>query len=513
MDGAPSQVSLDLFGIKYGVALLQTLLPESLRDWQFPRFDRFATRVYGHKPNALEWVKLYIDLAVYSVEMGLAGATDQDSTPAGFFRLDALDAIGNQVFGVDIGPKSNMGPTTAPVSYPMLWTVPWLAWAEYPGVVRSPMIRNVGEALGVMAKVNFTTADPTLLYKSTALIDELYRFETLLMEGEIPWDITAPTPDPWDYVKKNKALPGLQAPSWKQAVAKGLLPAIDEAKAAKGQVLYERMCQKCHLPPLNDPAIGTVDAEGNLNSAYWEPKAADVGVAPEYQRQFLKVKKLNIKEIGTDPQNVVNFAQRFPDMGKMTWSELSGIKRDIPTTDAEGTPKVGQIMTMADGLKYTTQATANRWYEDNNITDTATIMRLEGYRPNLVLLEPTYRARPLNGLWATAPFLHNGSVANIYELLLPVAQRATKFIVGETEFDPEQLGFTSYIDNPVMQQQKQQEGYTLYSVTDENGQPITGNSNAGHEFTGDGTVLGNGIIGRELSDEERYQLIEYLKTL
>lgn len=51
---------------------------------------------------------------------------------------------------------------------------------------------------------------------------------------------------------------------------------------------------------------------------------------------------------------------------------------------------------MADGLKYTTQAASNRWYRDNGITDEETIIRLNGYRPNVVLLEPTYRYRVIS---------------------------------------------------------------------------------------------------------------------
>ncbi|GAB6040782.1 di-heme-cytochrome C peroxidase [Endothiovibrio diazotrophicus] len=512
MDGAPSQVSLDLFGAKFVVALAQTLLPD--RSWNFDRFNRFATAVYGHKPSDREWFKLYVELAGYAVSNAMS-ASGEPSTPAGFSRLDALDNIGNQVFGVDIGPKSNMYQTTAPVSYPMVWTVPWLAWAEYPGVVRSPMIRNVGEALGVKAAVNLTTADPALLYQSTALVDELYRFETLLMEGEIPWDITKePTSDPWQYVKENKALPGLQPPSWEEGVAKGLLPSIDRTKAAAGKQLYQSLCQGCHLPPLDDPAIGEVDGHGNLNPAYWEPASADEGVAPEFQRQFLRVKKLNIQEIGTDPQEVLNFALRYPNFDNMTWAPDSGIPRGIPTTDANGTPKVGETISMADGLKYTTEVTANRWYRDNGITDPATIARLDGYRPNVVLLEPTYRARPLDGVWATGPYLHNGSVANLYEMLLPADRRATRFITGMTEFDPVKVGYKSYENDPAGQAAMQKEGYSLFTVNDTDGKPMLGNSNAGHEFKGDGKApLGNGIIGRSLSDEERYQLIEYLKTL
>lgn len=508
VDGAPAQINLDLFGVKLAVSLFQTLLPDSLLPLHFSRFDRFATNVYGHNPTELEWITLYIRLVDYIITSAQEIDTGLPSTLAGFFRLDALDQIGNQVFGVEIDPKVNMWPKTAPVSYPMIWTVPWLAWAEYPGVVRSPMIRNVGEALGVKAPINLTTSDPNLLYRSTVLVDQLYRFETLLMENKIPLNITTPpTEDPWEYVKQNKALPGLKAPSWNEAVAKNLFPHIDEDKWAEGKKLYVELCQSCHLPPLNDPAIGDTDADGNLNPAYWEPKSADEGIPPQFQRQFLKVKKLNIQEIGTDPQTVLNFAQRFPDFAKMTWGPESGIERNINTTDDNGTPKVGQTITMADGLKYTTQAASNRWYQDNRITDEETIIRLNGYRPNVVLLEPTYRARPLDGIWATGPFLHNGSVVNLYELLLPVKERSKEFIVGLTEFDSINVGFESYEKNLRMRLKMLAQGYTLFTIKG------LGNSNAGHEFTGDGKELGGGILGRGLSDSERYALIEYLKTL
>lgn len=514
VDGAPGQASLELFGTKFAVALVQTLLPDDLLNLKFSRFDRFATTVYGHPPSDAEWFSLYVQLAEFAVNNAKSTASGQPSTTAGFFRLDALDAIGNQVFGTDMQTPANKAATTAPVSYPMIWTVPWLAWAEYPGVVRNPMIRNVGEALGVMAPINLTTAEPSLLYKSTALVDELYRFETLLMDGTIPKDIKAPpSNDPWEYVKQHKALPGLQPPSWKAAASKIGLPAIDQAKAAAGKQLYTSLCQSCHLPPLNDPAIGEVDAKGELNPAYWESKQADEGVEPKYQRQFLKVKKLNIQEIGTDPQEVLNFALRFPNFGNMTWSAESGIKRNIDTTDAQGTPKVGQTITMADGLKHTTEAAANRWYRDNGITDRDTIVRLEGYRPNVVLLEPTYRARPLDGIWATGPYLHNGSVANLYELFLPVSQRAKSFITGITDLDPIKVGFISYEKDMAKQQQMMRKGYSQFNVNDSKGTAIVGNSNAGHEFTGDGKAIGNGVVGRALTDQERYELIEYLKTL
>src|SRR5207253_8739809 len=54
-----------------------------------------------------------------------------------------------------------------------------------------------------------------------------------------------------------------------------------------------------------------------------------------------------------------------------------------------------------------------------------------------------YKARPLNGIWATAPYLHNGSVRTLYQLLLPADQREAAFEVGNREFDPTQVGYVS----------------------------------------------------------------------
>ncbi len=60
----------------------------------------------------------------------------------------------------------------------------------------------------------------------------------------------------------------------------------------------------------------------------------------------------------------------------------------------------------------------------------------------------SYKARSLNGIWATAPYLHNGSVPTLYDLLLPVnareaapKARPVTFKVGAREFDPVKVGF------------------------------------------------------------------------
>ena len=121
---------------------------------------------------------------------------------------------------------------------------------------------------------------------------------------------------------------------------------------------------------------------------------------------------------------------------------------------------------------------------------------MDGFgRENKIRAPLAYKARTLDGIWATPPYLHNGSVPNIYELLSPASERSKQFWTGGYEYDPVNLGYVS---------SKGSGNYFLFDTT------ISGNLNHGHEFN-DGK--GKGIIGRKLSRNERLELIEYLKVL
>jgi hypothetical protein len=99
-----------------------------------------------------------------------------------------------------------------------------------------------------------------------------------------------------------------------------------------------------------------------------------------------------------------------------------------------------------------------------------------------------------DGIWATPPYLHNGSVPSLYELLIPAKDRPKKFFIGR-EFDPVKVGVDTTGNS----------GKFLFDTA------LVGNSNAGHSF--ESAPRGKGVIGRLLTDEERWAIIEYLKSI
>jgi hypothetical protein len=111
-----------------------------------------------------------------------------------------------------------------------------------------------------------------------------------------------------------------------------------------------------------------------------------------------------------------------------------------------------------------------------------------------------YKPRPLEGVWATPPFLHNGSVPNLYQLLSPYKERSTKFYVGYREFDPKLVGYA--IAPP-----KGYKGGFWFDTT------RPGNHNTGHLFDSEAQKAGvPGVIGRTFTTQQRLDIIEYLKV-
>jgi hypothetical protein len=243
----------------------------------------------------------------------------------------------------------------------------------------------------------------------------------------------------------------LQAPRWPAA-----FPAVDAARAERGRQRFVQYCAPCHQT--------------------WQTDGA------------MRVYKLfPLNEVGTDPNTALNY------------------EKPVRMADGRMLPFPYAALTLIKQVKHAA-------YTERNFTE-AQIAEWENRAVRKgPSWEPTfraplrdhdkwsdtrgrrvYRSKTLVGIWATAPFLHNGSVPTIYDLLLPAAERPVTFPVGQHEYDPVKLGIQtdpSRFTRPP--------GWTPYELDTR----LSGNWNTGHEWK----------FYPELDDTIRYEIIEFLKT-
>jgi hypothetical protein len=165
------------------------------------------------------------------------------------------------------------------------------------------------------------------------------------------------------------------------------------------------------------------------------------------------LKRIPLERVGTDPAQAVNFAfrtARFPPL-------------------EENEPEVTLSASM--GLRLITEKIRKKAYESLTSEERIQWDRYRNHSINLpdnqVVEAPlAYRPRPHNGIWATPPYLHNGSVPTLMQLLSPVQEREPEFYVGSTLYDPVEVGLAD----------RKNKSYTKFDTT------ISGNRNIGHEF-------------------------------
>ncbi|AWI79921.1 hypothetical protein CEW87_11420 [Parazoarcus communis] len=104
-----------------------------------------------------------------------------------------------------------------------------------------------------------------------------------------------------------------------------------------------------------------------------------------------------------------------------------------------------------------------------------------------------YANMPLDGIWLRAPYLHNGSVPTLRDLLEPAENRPVRFHRGSDVYDPLRVGFAS---DSVAAGNTHPPTF-LFDTT------LPGNGNGGHEGAAYGTAL---------SAADKDALVEYLKT-
>jgi mono/diheme cytochrome c family protein len=502
-DGGPAMVDLKKLELATGLSIAYTL--------KVPfRFKRFAARVLGPDASDAERGALEAKLAAIgkslldqknTYDKTIAGkkAVDgkpQKDTEEGFGRLDALNRIGNQVFSLDLamsgvtGFEKNLHAQDAPVSFPPIWTVPWFKFAQYDASIEQPLIRNAGEALGVTALVNMSADYPAeTLFRSSVALQNLLWIESMLRG-----------PDP--FTQNPKGFAGLTAPKWPAQIF-GDDPAwkINPERVTRGRAIYAEICAECHLGPVND---ATFDAQFPDKSFWGSPHWERSGGNP-----VLNPVQKGAVGMGTDlaqadvlvsrTVQLPGFLDLQPARDFGNWWGCT----DLPAASSTEMPYSLALMLVVDLV-------SRKWMDDQHIPEQERAA-LWGPRKNCPnpAPAPRYRARPLNGVWATAPYLHNGSVPSLYWMLKPAAERPKQFCMGARDFDPEHVGFR------VMAGEKPncKNGETLFSMTGSDGEKINGNSVLGHSLEGTPGPDKPGVIGRTLTDDERFELIEYLKTL
>lgn len=448
IDGGPTMADFTAFNDGLNAALESTLASGK-------RFDRFARKILGKNVNSTSKAELWRQVTDRTAWLKGFAQRGKPTYRFGAARVDAFGVIMNEVFGpdlfgLDLGQSNdNVRVPTAPVSYPFLWGTPRHDFVQWTGSAYNPFGRNVGEVLGAFGCVNLNP-------KSC---------ENLVDLGVMSQNIGETTARARELFELERLVAKLGKPHWPET----LFGPIDQASAFRGQVVYsqsrngEESCADCHALP---------DSAGHYPST--PPDENLFGIT------FVKTHMVPLADIGTEPLTATNFALRTVNPGAalpLVPPQYINASGEVPA------PVLLSILVGGAVLDSINQAQPP--------FDASELAELIGYRkkadgssytpPNLL----AYRARPLDGIWATAPYLHNGSVPSLYELLQPPAKRSQVFYVGNRELDPDKVGIKS--------------GHSKNGFRFDTRLP--GNRNTGHPY------------GTDLNEDDSLDLLEFLKTL
>ena len=423
IDGGPSLA--DVHGFLF--ALVDAL--KATRD-QRPKFDRFADKVLkgNDSPAAREELKEMLAATIDRRE-GYNERNFPADAVSGFGRVDAFGAIVNEVFHeAAIIPDGSPDPATvsaepasAPVSYPCLWDTPQHDLIQWNGVAKNEgfgaLGRNVGEVLGVFGRLEIPKRPGRTGYSSSVQVRKLWELENLVRS--------------------------LWSPLWPDG-----LPAIDEKLRQEGEEVSKRVdCARCHQVIVRTDAKRTV--------------------------------KARMIAVGTDDRMAVNFAKRRTSTGKLEGAYKQVVGPPITSGDRLG-PEASAEEVLSHAVIGTIVGSGYPAPQDE-----LTKIEFRRRRANVAgQFAPStapggiYKGRPLNGIWATAPYLHNGSVPTLADLLKPAKDRRKTFSIGSREFDPKDVGFRTDVA-----------GYPIFRARNDDGTEVPGDSNAGHEGPGFGTGL------------------------
>jgi hypothetical protein len=515
VDGAPTLGDIVTFQTRLVDSLDKTLHDEA-------KFARFAQGVLGNADDAAK------DNLKSELEQVLAARQGYNSRNAprpgvaafGPGRVDAFGAIMNEVTATIAEVPGNYSPADAPVSYPFLWDTPQHDRVQWNGSAENrddpllkPVVgtahigalgRNAGEVIGVFGTVDASHVGSLL---------QLHGYASSVNKKNL--------------IAIEESLRKLWSPQWPQT-----LSPIDPILRNQGEKLFKDNCLACHASIQRTDPDRTVTAE--MRAVGTDPNMASnfasrIAKSGVFEGRIVSATDLRLfGPVEPVKDLLVHTVQRVvlwrppgivlhlrpdelltrssmgldnPVYAEITSGDLKVVGAFTAVKVVDG--KVRQLRSR-DALRVV-DARKNRFRQDFRSAvqrfvspegQVIQLSQLSGIQFNVVpegtemtVSQPVtirfaYKGRPLNGIWATAPYLHNGSVPNLDELLKPSSKRKPSFRVGSREFDPVNVGFR--ID----------QGDFEFDTT------LSGNSNSGHdEYT------------HEFTTDERKQLIEYMKSL
>ncbi|MGV8950791.1 MAG: di-heme-cytochrome C peroxidase [Cypionkella sp.] len=509
---------------------------EKTKLWQ-----RFATQVLGSSDTPQTQAQLYTELSDWLAYRAEIQTSIAAGGKWGHGRQDAVQVILNTVAVLSDGAQKNgLPPATAPVSIPSVWLAPNTARVQWNGssfkakdvglsgpISTGAMIRNISEAIGVFAEVKLPS------YADLARANYVDVTSSIRLEN---------------LIRLERALSELPPPRWPDAFG-----ALDRTSAQyqRGEALYTADCADCHarvdaanpfteivdastLPLGPNPANGapfvrvvnafatpgdtgaTVDTDpmnacNALTHSTWTGKLSNFTNVFEALRSYTQngVTGVSIKRFppGTETLRLIEdisirilwdkrgdiSAVQASDAANATtgffnwftgtdvaldagdWAIAKGVTRGEPVPVITPSPGTHALKTLDEVRRVCTQQ----------------LQRMRRSNPDLP--PPGYKAGPLIGIFASAPYLHNGSVPTLDALLLPPDQRPLSFTMGAVLFDPVKVGLGVAIAGAPTSQ---------FQVLDSNGTATPGNWNGGHAYP-----------VNPLSDADRAALISYLKGL
>jgi len=456
VDGGPS-----LFDFQSFIEALDGALATTLNDPA--KFGRFASKALGTNDNAGNRALLRGELQKLVAWEARVEAYNQTSLRYGHGRVDAFGHIFNKIalFAGTQQPIPN--PADAPVSYPFLWDIYRHDKLQWNGIVKQNRLplgggkyldygalgRNTGEVLGVFGDVTIKPSGGGLIpslsgYPSSVNVRNLDDLETQLRL--------------------------LRAPRWPGTLDGNLVTA--------GSGLFDQHCKGCH-----ERQPGTAQYKVKMVPlSPTNPNSTD----PWMACNALSYRSPTVKLKGTR-KNYVS-GDRFDVEGPLADMLAATVIGSMLAQKGAIIQQIGKIIVSPPPAP--PPAITGLTVGEDRLNTCYTLNSTLPADGKLMV----YKARPLDGIWATAPYLHNGSVPTLYDLLKPPAQRPSQFFVGTRVYDPVHVGYRADAGAPG--------NVFRFQARDAQGIPISRNSNAGHDYG----------VGA-LTEPERLALLEYLKSL